>query len=288
MTADAASHGKRSHFDALHGLRGVAALMVLLTHFNLYTGNKLNLGLSASLAVDLFFLLSGLVIAHAYDAKFRQGMTFAQFSEARLIRLYPLYALSLAIALAGVLFVVLREGIGSYSRLNLFASSAFSGLFLPTPSAISVEATTLFPFNGPTWSLFWELIANAVFAAFALKLKSRELLVIVAVSFGFLLYFAISGVPLDGGAHWEGAMLGPARVGFSFFLGVYFCRHWMAPSKSGNILMLMLALVCCIVMWIRLGFFGGFYDLLVIVAIWPAIVLILARVSLSGDRKSTL
>ncbi len=51
------------------------------------------------LAVDLFFALSGFVLAHAYEQKFERGMTAFDFMKIRFIRLYPLYILALFISL---------------------------------------------------------------------------------------------------------------------------------------------------------------------------------------------
>ncbi|TIV14028.1 MAG: acyltransferase, partial [Mesorhizobium sp.] len=44
----------------------------MLGHFRELTAQHLDLAPSGFLAVDLFFLLSGFVIAHAYDEKFRK------------------------------------------------------------------------------------------------------------------------------------------------------------------------------------------------------------------------
>jgi len=59
----------KRHFAALDGLRGVAALAVVLFHFmEMVIGNysKLFIG-HGWLAVDFFFCLSGFVIGYAYD-----------------------------------------------------------------------------------------------------------------------------------------------------------------------------------------------------------------------------
>jgi len=49
------------------------------------------------LAVDLFYLVSGFVVAHAYGERLQAGGFFKTFVKTRLIRLYPLYILGLAI-----------------------------------------------------------------------------------------------------------------------------------------------------------------------------------------------
>ena len=67
MTLDTVATEAAPRFRALDGLRGVAALLVVLLHVewpNHLTGNKFVQ--NGYLAVDLFFILSGLVISSNY------------------------------------------------------------------------------------------------------------------------------------------------------------------------------------------------------------------------------
>jgi peptidoglycan/LPS O-acetylase OafA/YrhL len=84
-------------FPALDGLRGIAAILVALFHFRSsymsYNGYPAGDGY---LAVDLFFMLSGFVLSHAYAARFERGTSALEFMKIRLIRLYPLYFVGLA------------------------------------------------------------------------------------------------------------------------------------------------------------------------------------------------
>ena len=55
----------KPHYDILDGLRGVAALMVIVYHvFECFDWTPVPHGY---LAVDFFFVLSGFVIGYAYD-----------------------------------------------------------------------------------------------------------------------------------------------------------------------------------------------------------------------------
>lgn len=79
---------EKPHYILLDGLRGVAALMVLVFHvFDVCSSNIIPHGY---LAVDLFFVLSGFVIGYAYDDRWQQGLTAGQFFRRRLIRLHPM------------------------------------------------------------------------------------------------------------------------------------------------------------------------------------------------------
>src|ERR1700712_4057622 len=82
----------KSHYEILDGLRGVAAIFVVTFHIlEIYGGGSpvnqvINHGY---LAVDFFFLLSGFVVAYAYDDRWEK-MTVWDFYKRRLIRLQPM------------------------------------------------------------------------------------------------------------------------------------------------------------------------------------------------------
>jgi peptidoglycan/LPS O-acetylase OafA/YrhL len=92
-----------NRLDPLTGLRGVAAYSVLLAHGGdtfFPDAHSYNSRL-AYFGMSLFFLLSGFVIYYNYAELFRKEPLIAAvrvFFAARFARLYPLYALSIAIA----------------------------------------------------------------------------------------------------------------------------------------------------------------------------------------------
>src|SRR5688572_18764520 len=95
----------------LTGLRFVAAFSVLIGHAVVWTGGekllaeRLIAGIGPfiiqgpALGMPLFFVLSGFVIHYNYGALFRQRFDIAlvRFLGARFARLFPLYALLLAL-----------------------------------------------------------------------------------------------------------------------------------------------------------------------------------------------
>jgi peptidoglycan/LPS O-acetylase OafA/YrhL len=89
----------KAHFHVLDGFRGIAAIAVVVAHGWVLLGYKV--AVHGYLAVDLFFLLSGFVIAQAYEQRLRNGMTLADFCRRRWLRLYPMIALG-AVLGAGV------------------------------------------------------------------------------------------------------------------------------------------------------------------------------------------
>ncbi|HEX8013879.1 MAG TPA: acyltransferase, partial [Flavobacterium sp.] len=89
----------KKHYEILDGLRGVAAIIVVAFHiFEAFTGGNrfkqiINHGY---LAVDFFFLLSGFVVAYAYDDRWEK-MTQWEFYKRRLIRLQPMVIMGMII-----------------------------------------------------------------------------------------------------------------------------------------------------------------------------------------------
>src|SRR5882757_9877413 len=91
MTKTPAYLESKSHYQILDGLRGVAALIVVAFHvLETYSGNRFHQIINHGyLAVDFFFLLSGFVVAYAYDDRWGK-MTTWDFFKRRLVRLQPM------------------------------------------------------------------------------------------------------------------------------------------------------------------------------------------------------
>ena len=85
----------KPHYAILDGLRGVAAVMVVLFHLfegslsdrEFHTDQIINHGY---LCVDFFFMLSGFVIGYAYDDRWGK-MSLWDFCKRRLVRLQPMW-----------------------------------------------------------------------------------------------------------------------------------------------------------------------------------------------------
>ncbi|MDE2595540.1 MAG: acyltransferase [Sphingomonadales bacterium] len=183
-----------ARLTTLDGLRGMAAILAMLFHGGPTSPIAMPRGY---LAVDMFFVLSGFVIAQNYEPRLASGMTLRQFVRQRLIRVYPMFF------------------VGTLVGLLLWGARPFAFLMIPDPGN-----PVLFPSNGPMWSLLFELIVNVLFALFALRLGPRGLGAILAVS-GVLLWFAAKAPHgLDAGAFWHNAPAGMVRTVYSFTAGV--------------------------------------------------------------------
>ena len=89
--------GERRAYQTLDGLRGVGAFVVVMRHVP-YLFGPVRVP-ESFLAVDLFYLVSGFVVAHAYGERLKAGGFFKDFVKTRLIRLYPLYLFGLAVGI---------------------------------------------------------------------------------------------------------------------------------------------------------------------------------------------
>jgi peptidoglycan/LPS O-acetylase OafA/YrhL len=218
--AKAAAGAER--FLLLDGLRGLAAFAVILDHT---PANVLgNLVPGRYLAVDFFFVLSGFVLAHAYGSKLEGGWSVFSFMRARVIRLYPLYFAGFVIGLALSVILILR-GWDATPLEQVAVMAAFGVLFLPAPPLFDFGGGHLFPFNGPSWSLFFELVANFIYGLIARVLGWRLLSAIlivgaIAVAFTVMRHQGVGGPGWLWG-HFDAAL---ARVVFDFFAGVALFR----------------------------------------------------------------
>src|SRR6201994_278586 len=82
----------KSHYQILDGLRGVASVIVFAFHvLETFTGGNRFIQIinHGYLAVDFFFILSGFVIAYAYDDRWGR-MSQWDFYKRRLVRLQPM------------------------------------------------------------------------------------------------------------------------------------------------------------------------------------------------------
>ncbi len=204
-------------YTTLEGMRGIAAICVVLKHGESLFGAAAPQ--SAHLAVDFFFVLSGFIIAHAYSEPLRLGFGAAPFMRARVIRLYPLYIAgtvsTVALATASIL---LRHDGALWAFTQPVVSFPFAAFMLPSPAS-----SVLFPLNAPAWTLLLELIVNAAFAVRWLR-SIPAMVVMMGVSGVALLVAAERFGTLDIGWGKDSAIWGLARVFFGFPFGVILYR----------------------------------------------------------------
>lgn len=197
--------------EALDGLRGVAALSVLIIHLGIASGLP---GLTplAFLAVDLFFMLSGFVIGSAYESKLRSGMTLRHFIAIRAARFLP--GLAIGILLSAATHVWLGRPSG-----DLLLQVPLHLLLIP-----DVAAPVLFPLNGVVWTLFFEMAVNIAHASCVRALTTPRLALLTALCGALWAWTAAHTGDWGGGWNWASAVAGSYRVGWAYGTGLLLYR----------------------------------------------------------------
>ena len=209
-------------FQTLDGLRGVAAIVVVVFHNRVLFGWRPPHGF---LAVDLFFILSGFVLSYSYQARLNGGMPAKTFLRARVIRLAPLYLLALMFGVA----TIFAEGASSWLRLTWKQHLVYIGLgtFLLPAHSTAQPGMPLFPYNYPSWTLFLELLMNMIHAIFLRRVRTAVLAGICLVSALLLVAIYICSRNLDAGWDWKTLFtVGISRVFFSYTCGMLLFRGW--------------------------------------------------------------
>jgi peptidoglycan/LPS O-acetylase OafA/YrhL len=258
-----AAAGSKTYLPGLDGLRGVAALAVAGSHFENLSGISLHLQHSGA-AVDFFFVLSGFVIGQAYEDRLAAGLSWRTYMGLRLERLYPAILGGLLI---GVI-VALAAGEAVVPAIGLQA------LLLPVFVGPVLHGGELFPLNGPQWSLFLELSANALHAAARRWLTTSGLMAIVGLAAAALVFASFRFGGLDVG--WSRATFwgGPPRVIYGFGVGLLIWR-WRAggvrlPRLHYGLIAAVLAL-CLVRPFPEAGLYDV-TDLALVLLVMPALV----------------
>ncbi len=238
----------REHFKILDGLRGVAAIAVVIFHFMEFVVPDYNKSFIAHayLAVDFFFCLSGFVIAYAYDHKI-QDIGIFSFFKLRLIRLHPLVIIGSVIGLLAFAFDPfsnLFDVYGLNKTLAMFIASCF---LIPFP-LVHERYFNLFHLNPPTWSLFWEYIANIFYALILCKLNKKILWILAVAGAAALFYEANRSGFLAVGWGGDNIVGGGIRVFYSFVIGILVYRSkWIIRSPLGFVSTGMLLLIAFLI-----------------------------------------
>ncbi|MET4081943.1 peptidoglycan/LPS O-acetylase OafA/YrhL [Pedobacter sp. UYP30] len=224
----------KQHYKILDGLRGLAAVAVVIFHFMewAYSDFTKNFIAHGFLAVDFFFCLSGFVIAYAYDDRVER-MGIVQFLKARLIRLHPLIILGSVLGLLTFLLDPFGGQPEAYSlgrTILIFLSSIF---LIPFP-IMAERGFNLFGLNAPAWSLFWEYVANIFYVFILFRISRKVLFFLTVIAAATLCVVSYKAGNLLGGWSGETFWDGGARIFFSFLAGLAIYRfNLIIKNKFG-------------------------------------------------------
>jgi peptidoglycan/LPS O-acetylase OafA/YrhL len=259
-------------FHTLDGIRGIAALIVCMKHahgFFLHSGTFQE----GYLAVDIFFAMSGVVLANAYEQRLKTGLSALRFAWIRLVRFYPLYALGFGLSLAclwGHFFGFPMD------HLNVLIPLAI--LLLPNVAGFAHGSP--FPLNVPAWTLLYELWVNVLYGKFISLLRTRNLVIIVALSSVGLIagehFYPLHS--MDFGWTQRSFPFGSFRVAYSYFLGVIIYRKYAArgfPQLSRHsqpAAWALLALLAALLLSVPAAPVQAYFDFVCVAVVLPAIV----------------
>ncbi|WFU17709.1 acyltransferase [Bradyrhizobium sp. CB3481] len=163
------------------GLRIIAAGAVVILHYSDYF-KDMPVGRFMvartwhfNLFVDLFFVVSGFVIARQYCDRVNDAASIGRFLWRRLARIYPLHLATLAfyVALAGAL----HFGAARTDNPARYPLSDLPAQLLLLHAFIGERLT----FNFPSWSLSAEMFCYLLFPALALLAQRRKEAIVALV-----------------------------------------------------------------------------------------------------------
>ena len=285
----------KPHYELLDGLRGVAAILVLIYH--IFEGfafaestNGEGSGLITTLnhghiAVDFFFILSGFVISYAYDDRWGK-MSLGGFFKRRLIRLHPMLIMGAVVGMISFLLTGCQQWSGEVTPISWVMIALLLTIFMvPALPGLPYEVRgngEMFPLNGPMWSLFFEYIGNILYALVIRRLSTKLLAVLTAI-LGVLHAWIFVG-DLSGydsvGIGWTIDTInfwgGLVRMLFPFSMGMLLARTFKPREVKGAfwICSAMLIAVFAVPYIVKSGAISlnSLYEVVCIAVIFPFIV----------------
>lgn len=304
--ASSAFADTKAHYALLDGLRGVAALLVIVYHiFEGYAfagGGLIETFNHGYLAVDFFFILSGFVIGYAYDDRWGQNLTMKDFFKRRLIRLHPMVILGAVLGVATYCIQGCVQWDGTHVALSMVMISLLCAMcFIPAVPGIGYEVRgngEMFPLNGPSWSLFFEYIGNILYALFIRRLSTPVLAVLVAVLGVGYASFALLDVSGYGsmGVGWtldavnfSGGLL---RMLFPFSMGMLLSRRFKPFRVRGAFWLASIILVALFAVPYLPGMepfcLNGLFETICVAFVFPVLVWLGASGTTTNKRSTAV
>ncbi|MEZ2129128.1 MULTISPECIES: acyltransferase family protein [unclassified Sinorhizobium] len=203
--------GKR--IECLDGLRGLAALWVLLGHSSQLTGWRIPILSSPDLGVDLFVMLSGFLMVFHYELRkeanpWEKPSTWFGFWLKRFFRIAPLYyvMLSVALILGPMLYdsrMIIDHFLGHNPQLSeRYLDGSLRNFLMHASFFFGFFPSYAFRTPLPDWSLGLEMQFYAAFPFIMLLMRKFRWLVgaalvaFVAFLFATIMHAAHIGFPM--------------------------------------------------------------------------------------------
>lgn len=290
----------KPHYPILDGLRGVAALIVVAFHvFEPHARNSSDQIINHGyLAVDFFFALSGFVIGYAYDEKWDK-LTIGSFFKRRLQRLQPMVIMGMMIGAALFYFADSPKWpmIHTIPVWQVIMIMLIGFTLIPVPVSMDIRGwEEMHPLNGPGWSLFYEYVANILYAIGIRKLSKTALSILVIVCGIWLVYYSVTSANGDLMGGWsltrEQLTIGFTRLCYPFFAGLLLSRVVKPGNIKGAFLLSSLLLIIVLFMP-RIGssaetWKNGLFESLTVIALFPLIIYIGASGNIKGKMETRI
>ncbi len=292
----------KPRYDILDGLRGVAAVMVLLYHvFNdaksfFVWPTPVCEFYHSFLGVDFFFILSGFVMGYAYDQALKTDMTLGAFIRRRLIRLHPMVVMGALVGVVAFMIQGCTKWDGTEVTTEALMLATLLALFLiPSPASMDVRGNTeIFPLNGPHWSLFFEYVGSLLYGLLLHKLSTKWLRVWVACSIvsiaGFALLAEDGGIAYGWSSEPRNFCGGALRLLYAYPMGLLMARVFRErrPKPLNGHLFLLCSLG--LVVLLGLPSLGNkdaetIYQIACIISFFPTIIWFGARGIVTGWQQ---
>lgn len=194
-------------------LRGGASLVVAFAHawqvFLLpYTGQSFGMRLAGGLAtwsVSVFFLLSGLLIGNSIARQVRSGrFSLSHYAQDRALRIYPPLIFSVVLTIGCVLIIQWFDlyGADSYVLPGDLGQARKSAVLewwavLPTLTTTYqvIPSFNYLTFNGPLWSLSFEVWLYALAGLLTFAVLTGEGWIAVAIVAAMMFVFSSAKYP---------------------------------------------------------------------------------------------
>ena len=209
----ASGYQKVPRLPGLELLRWIAALCVLLLHASVIFGPP-HVFAKGYLGVDLFFMLSGAVMARSLAANPCSARSIPRFLFERYWRMWPMMALGGLIGLP-----LLRTALPDLDR---FLPIALANLLL-VPVAFRHQA---YPLDVPAWTIMFILLGNLLHRIVLFRLRGWTMALAIAIAVAAMAMAAVHAGSFDVGSRPENMALALPRLMLSYLIGIAICQVW--------------------------------------------------------------
>lgn len=173
---------KNNQINNIQYLRGLAALMVVLSHSmtHFYSTQDLILRKLGAFGVDIFFVISGFIMIYSTSTKNISPFTFM---IRRIERVAPLYWIFTTLL---ILMVLIRPDTFSTVKLEIW-NVVSSYLFVASESTSSTFSGSFKPVLYVGWTLNYEMFFYLIFAGSLFLSAQRQLCFILAIMISLVL-----------------------------------------------------------------------------------------------------